>query len=101
MSVVFYLSPMKVSARIAAALGRALNTLGLPCIVRNGEYRSETFGTRVQVRCGEVFTVVTVNEIDIYFHRLNGRIDGVGLRGTPDYTSGSTPERAGSDARRA
>ena len=89
--MVFYLSPMKVSARIAAALGRALNTLGLPCIVRNGEYRSETFGTRVQVRCGEVFTVVTVNEIDIYFHRLNGRIDGVGLRGTPDYTSGSTP----------
>ncbi len=99
--MLFYFSPMKVSARIAAAFGRALNTLGLPCIVRNGEYKSETFGTRVRVRCGEVFTVVTVNEIDVYFHRLNGQIDGVGVRGRPDHRSGSTPERAGSDARRA
>lgn len=76
-----YLFPMKASARIAAALGRVLNALRLPCIVRAGEYQSETFGTRVRVRCGEVFTVVSVNEIDVYFDRLNGRIDGVGLNG--------------------
>jgi hypothetical protein len=70
---------MKAPAWIAAALGRALNALRLPCIVRTGDYECETFGTRVRVRCGEVFTVVSVNEIDVYFHRLNGRIDGVGL----------------------
>jgi ferric-dicitrate binding protein FerR (iron transport regulator) len=83
---------MKVSARIAAAFGRALNTLGLPCIVRAGEYQSDALGTRVRVRCGEAFTVVTVNDVDVYFHRLNGRIDGVGLRGRPDYRSGAAPE---------
>ena len=32
----------------------------------------------VSVRCGPLFTVVTVNGINVYFYRLTGGIDGVG-----------------------
>jgi hypothetical protein len=82
---------MKAPSRLAAAIGRAFNALGVPCFVRKGAYESAAFGARVRVRCGELFTVVSVNEIDVYFDRFSGRIDGVGLRNGVHYRSGSTP----------
>jgi hypothetical protein len=72
---------MKMPARIAAALGRALNTLGAPGFVRSGAYESKHTGARVRVNCGELFTVISVNGTDVYFDRLRGRIDGVGSGG--------------------
>ena len=69
---------MREPPRIAAFTARLLNALGMPGFVSEGDYRSERFDTRVRVRCGNKFTVVSINGIDIYFRRLSGRIDGVG-----------------------
>lgn len=85
------MNPMKAPSSLVAAFGRAFNALGIPCFVRKGVYESAAFGARVRVRCGELFTVVSVNEIDVYFDRLSGRIDGVGLRHGGHYRSGATP----------
>jgi hypothetical protein len=69
---------MRVHASLAAVLGRFLNALGAPGFVRSGSYESRQTGARVQVYCGELFTVVSINGTEVYFDRLHGRIDGVG-----------------------
>ena len=58
------------------ATGRLANLLGCPCVVRPCEYTSRL--ASVSVRCGPLFTVVTVNGVNVYFYRLTGRLDGVG-----------------------
>jgi hypothetical protein len=60
-------------------LGGLINVLGVPGIVRDADYKSQRLGTRVQVRRGKLFTVVSVNGINVYFDRLTGSIDSVGL----------------------
>ena len=60
------------------ATGSLANLLGWPCVVRPCEYTSRL--ASVSVRCGPLFTVVTVNGVNVYFYRLTGRIDGVGSR---------------------
>jgi len=59
-------------------LGGLMNSIGVPGIVRDVDYKSH-FGTRVQVRRGKLFTVVSVNGVNVYFDRLTGSIDSVGL----------------------
>lgn len=80
---------MKRIAQMSAAAGRALNALGLPGFVRNTDYESRRVGARVRVRCGEYLTIVSVNDIDVYFERLTGRIDGVAVSSAAD-RSGET-----------
>jgi hypothetical protein len=41
------------------------------------------------VRVRDLFTIIEVNGLEIYFHRLTGTIDGVGT--TCGCKSGSTP----------
>jgi hypothetical protein len=60
--------------------GRLANLAGLPCFVRAVDYRSDVLQTTVQVRASHLYTVVTVNRIEVYFNRLTGACDGVGLR---------------------
>lgn len=75
---------MKRIAQMSAAMGRALNALGLPGFVRNTDYESVRVGARVRVRCGEYLTIISVNDIDVYFERLTGRIDGVAVKPSAD-----------------
>jgi hypothetical protein len=35
-------------------------------------------GHRIQVKAGTLFTCITVNGRDYYFHRLTGKFDGTG-----------------------
>ena len=60
-------------------LGSVMNAFGAPAFIRDADYRSRTFGTRVRVRRGNLFTVISVNSIDIYVCRFTGIIDGVGF----------------------
>lgn len=60
-------------------LGRLLNLLGLPAIVREGEYRSKELGAKVKVLRMDLSTVVSVNGFDVYFNRFTGAIEGVGF----------------------
>jgi len=60
-------------------LGRALNLLGYPALVRECDYESHALGARVRVKKLELFTLIEVNGIDVYFNRFTGTIDGVGI----------------------
>jgi hypothetical protein len=58
--------------------GTVANRLGWPCLVRPCEYRSNL--ASVSVRCTNLFTVVTVNGVHVYFQRGTGTFDGVGMQ---------------------
>jgi hypothetical protein len=60
-------------------LGSLMNAIGAPAILRDTDYRSRTYGTRVRVRRGNLFTVISVNGIEIYVCRFTGVIDGIGF----------------------
>ena len=66
-------------SRLLQLLGAFANAIGIPGIVRDTEYRSKATGTRVLVKRGKFFTVVSVNGVDVYFNRFSGTIDGVGV----------------------
>ena len=57
--------------------GRVADRAGFPGIVREGQYASDYLGVNVCVRKSPLYTVVTVNGVDVYFYRLTGGIDGV------------------------
>lgn len=87
-------------------IGRLLNAAGVPGLVEDGAYDAHTCQAAIRVKRGPLFTVITVNGLDIYFHRLTGAIDGVGFSPNagcrPDAARGSAdPDAppAGSTAR--
>ena len=71
-------------------IGKLLILLHLPGIMVNQDYDAEITRASVRVHLGPLFSVVTVNGLDVYFHRLTGKIDGVGVSqgsaDTPDKT---------------
>jgi len=67
-----------IRLRIRLVLGTIFNLAGVPGLVRNCEYEAGAMDARISVRVREMYTVVHVNGLDIYFHRLTGKIDGVG-----------------------
>ena len=75
-----------------------LANLGFPCVVRETQYESAAHGVSVRVRVSKLFTVVTVNGVDVYFYRLTGRIDGVGFSPSADCMASETSQSARSDA---
>ena len=58
--------------------GKVLNAIGVPGIVQSGTYESGVGPTSLRITVGPLFTVVTVNGVDVYLHRLTGAIDGIG-----------------------
>jgi len=71
-------------------LGELLIRLHIPGIIVNQSYKAEITQANVRVRLGPLFSVVTVNGLDVYFHRLTGKIDGVGF----SQASADTPDKA-------
>jgi hypothetical protein len=57
-------------------VGRLLNALKIPGFVGPGNYLCPD-GTTVAIRFDKLCTVVTVNNLDVYFRRLTGTFDGV------------------------
>jgi hypothetical protein len=78
-------------------VGRFLNLLGVPAVVRECEYSAQELGTKIRVKKTDFFTLITVNGVDVYFDRITGVIDGVGF--TPDVCckSDTTQESVGFD----
>lgn len=60
-------------------MGRLVNLAGVPGLVRECQYTSQTNPVRVVVRRTALYTIITVNGVDVYFYRLTGGIDGVGM----------------------
>jgi hypothetical protein len=69
-------------------LGKLANAVGAPGMVKDGQYRSALDGTHVSVKRGCLYTVISVNGVDVYFRRFGGELDGVVLRADP---AGSAP----------
>ena len=65
-----------------AGFGRLANLAGLPCFIREGIYHSPSLDVAVNVRASDLFTVICVNGVDVYFYRLTGAFDGAGVRAT-------------------
>ena len=59
--------------------GRALNALGVPGVVQPGTYEAGIGQASVRVTVGPLFTVMTVNGVDVYLDRFTGAVDGAGL----------------------
>jgi len=72
-------------------LGKMLVVLGIPGVVVNQSYGAVNTRAAVRVHLGPLFSVVSVNGLDVYFHRLTGRIDGVGFSPAGDCRSDETP----------
>ena len=84
--------------QLEGMIGRVLNFLGFASPIVECDYEASICDARVAVRQRPLFTIVTVNGLDVYFHRLTGEIDGVGFSPTSDCKLASTHESIGSDA---
>ena len=73
----------RIRIRWLIACGWLANRTGWPLLIRPTEYSSK-LGVKVSVRRSELFTIVTVDGIEVFFRRLTGRIDGVGLAPSAD-----------------
>lgn len=75
--------------------GRFLNRTGLPGAIQEATIEDGATGQTVNVRLGSLFTCITVNGRDYYFHRVSGRFDGTGSAVTAsrrdDSLSGQVP----------
>lgn len=78
-----WISWLRLRLRVLA--GKLYNLAGVPGIVRDCDYAATAHDVKIQVRARELFTIVTVNGLEIFFHRLTGAIDGVGISPTPEY----------------
>ncbi|HEV3259945.1 MAG TPA: hypothetical protein VG013_23960 [Gemmataceae bacterium] len=60
-------------------LGRILKRLGIPGALQDTTINDPVTGQDIRVSVGTLFTKISVNGRDYYFHRLSGRYDGAGL----------------------
>ena len=74
--------------------GKLANLAGWPSIIRESDYRSDAICVSVKVRKSPLYTIVTVNGIDVYFYRFTGGIDGVGISLPTDCRLDSVDESA-------
>jgi|SRR5579863_1550039 len=72
-------------------LGRVANLAGYPAIVRPCEYEGP-LGKKVSVKVHELYTIISIGGVDVYFNRLSGRIDGTGFIQAAGCSLGSIPE---------
>ena len=61
-------------------VGKFLNLCGFTSPIRECDYQAGICEAHIIVKQRELFTIITVDGLDIYFHRLTGEIDGVGFR---------------------
>ena len=72
-------------------VGKLLTLLRIPGIVADQTYDAAITRATVRVHLGPLFSVVSVNGLDVYFHRLTGKIDGVGFSPAAGYKSDEAP----------
>jgi hypothetical protein len=82
---------VRVTLRLWA--GQALNALGVPGVLQPGTYESGIGQATVRITLGPLFTIVTVNGVDVYLHRFTGAIDGVGFSVATGCIPAGTPGR--------
>lgn len=73
------------ATRIQVLIGRAreclgvfLNYLGIPSPIKDVVITDKLTGQIIEVKCGFLYTKVSVNGRDYYFDRLTGKFGGTG-----------------------
>jgi hypothetical protein len=75
---------------VSKAVGWLVNMSGAPGFVRECDYEGTVCNASIKVRVGPVFTIITVNSLDISFDRLSGRMAGIGFSAEcPTRTAGA------------
>jgi hypothetical protein len=74
--------------------GKLLNAIGVPGVVQPGTYEAGIGQASVRITLGPLFTVVTVNGVDVYFDRFTGAVDGAGFRVADGCALADTPRPA-------
>ena len=77
--------------RVRPRIGKLLTWLRVPGINVEQTYEAAITPATVRVHLGPLFSVVSVNGLDVYFHRLTGKIDGVGFSPPAGYTPDEAP----------
>lgn len=72
--------------------GKLLNLCGFSSPIRECEYTASICRAQITVRQRELFTIVSINGLDVYFHRLTGHVDGVGFSPIADCKLGATAQ---------
>ena len=67
-----------LGGRFQETLGRILNYLRLPGRIKNLAVKDDLTGQEIEIHVGTLFTRLSVNGRDYYFHRLTGKFDGTG-----------------------
>ena len=67
-----------IPVRFTWWIGKVMGWAGLPGFVRDCEYQCGISGQFIRVQVSPLFTVVSVNGLDVYFYRMTGGIDGTG-----------------------
>jgi hypothetical protein len=68
----------RIRFQVRLLFGQLFNLAGVPGLVRECSYSGSAAKAEITVKQGGLFTIISVNGLDIYFHRLTGSIDGVG-----------------------
>jgi hypothetical protein len=79
-------------SEVKLRFGKLLNLAGFPGLVRECDYHSRALNASVKVRKYGLYTIVTVNGLEIYFTRFTGKMDGVGFNPTSDCKVGALPD---------
>ncbi|MEO5926383.1 MAG: hypothetical protein ABIR70_21350 [Bryobacteraceae bacterium] len=74
---------------LSQLLGKMLNFFGLPGFAKTGSYQAPVSGVSVRIQHTDLFTVISVDGVDVYLDRTNGDINGVG------FNSAAPPTHAG------
>ncbi len=73
-------------------LGQLLNAFRIPGLIAECDYEAGICKANIKVRYGPLFTIISVNGLDIYFRRLTGQIGGVGFNQISDCKSAAIPK---------
>ena len=65
-------------------LGRLMQRLRVPGVVRPFEYNDPDRGERISLRTSTRYSILTIGSKELYFERTSGRFDGTGAMALDD-----------------
>ena len=68
-----------LQGRVRRLFGKILTSLRIPGTIRDFHINDPVSHQNMDIRVGDLFTKITVNGRDYYFHRFTGKFDGTGM----------------------
>lgn len=65
-------------------LGRLMQWLRVPGLIRPFEYEDATTGQRIKIRTSPRYTILIIGGKEFFFHRETGKFDGTGAMSLDD-----------------